>query len=175
MNQDLLLWVMTVFVFISAVALCVQAGLLFGIYRTAKSLQEQTASLMPQAKKILAIAESTLEDSRKHIVDISARASEMSAKANDIMDSAKSQLAKIDTLVTDATARARNQLDRAELVVEDTVSRVHEAVAAVHHGVLTPLRQINGLAAGLRTAVTVFLTGGRPNVAEATHQDEMFI
>jgi hypothetical protein len=175
MNQDLLLWVMTVFVFISAVALCVQAGLLFGIYRAAKSLQEQTAMVMPQAKKILAIAESTLEESRKHIVDISARASEVSAKASEMMDSAKSQLAKIDSLVTDATARARNQFDRAELVVEDTVTRVHEAVGAVHSGVLAPIRQINGLAAGLRTAVTVFLTGGRPNVAEATHEDEMFI
>ncbi|HET8550011.1 MAG TPA: hypothetical protein VFL57_18500 [Bryobacteraceae bacterium] len=175
MNQDLLLWVMTVFVIISAVALCVQLGLLFGIYRTAKSLQEQTATVMPQARKILAIAEATLDESRKHIVDISARASEISARASELMDSAKGQLAKIDALVTDATARARTQLDRAELVVEDTVTRVHEAVAAVHHGVLAPLRQINGLAAGLRTAVTVFLTGGRPNVAEATHQDEMFI
>jgi hypothetical protein len=175
MSQDVLLWVMTVFVFISAVALCIQAGLLFGIYRTAKGLQEQTASMVPQARKILALAESTLEESRKHIVDISARASEMSVKASEIMDSAKSQLAKIDLLVTDATARARTQLDRAELVVEDTVGRVHETVAAVHHGVLAPIRQLNGLAVGLRTAVSVFLTGGRPNVAEATHEDEMFI
>jgi hypothetical protein len=175
MSQEVLLWVMTVFVFIAAVALCIQAGLLFGIYKAAKALQEQTEAVVPQAKKILAIAEATLEESRKHIVDISARASEMSAKAGDIVDSAKAQLAKIDLLVTDATSRARNQLERAELVVEDTVGRVHEAVAAVHHGVLVPVRQLNGLAAGLKAAVSVFLTGGRPNVAQATQEDEMFI
>ena len=64
---------------------------------------------------------------------------------------------------------------QAELVVEDTVGRVHETVGAVHNGLLAPVRQINGLAAGAKAAVGVFLKGGRPNVAEATQQDEMFI
>jgi len=100
---------------------------------------------------------------------------DIGAKAAGIVDSARLQMAKIDGLVTDATSRAHNQLERAELVVEDTVGRVHETVGAVHNGLLAPVRQINGLAAGVRTAVGVFLKGGRPNVSEATQEDEMFI
>lgn len=168
MNQELLLAVMAGFVVVAAIALCIQAGLLYGIYRSAKAVEEHTAALVPQAKSILTIAETTLQESRKHIVDIT-------AKANEMMDTARAQLIKIDGLVTDATARARNQLERAEMVVDDTMGRVQESVAAVHHGILSPIRQVQGLAAGVRTAIGVFLSGGRPTVAQATHDDEMFI
>jgi hypothetical protein len=167
-NQDLLLSVMAGFVVVAAIALVIQAGLLFGIYRTTKVVQEQTATLVPQAKHILSLAETTLQESRKHVVEIT-------GKANELMDSAKAQFVKIDSLVTDATARAKNQVERAEMVVDDTISRVHESVSAVHHGILVPVRQANAVAAGVRTAVAVFLRGGRPNVAEATQDTEMFI
>ena len=91
------------------------------------------------------------------------------------MDTAQFQMEKVDSLITDVTTRARNQMERAEMVVDDTMGRVHETVGAVHNGILAPVRQINGLAAGVRTAVGVFLKGGRPSVAQATHEDEMFI
>jgi len=175
MDQNLLLAVMAAFVVISAIALCIQAGLLFGIYKSAKAMQEHTTALVPQTKVImgqasnlLTVAEATVQESHKQLIDIG-------AKAAGIVDSARLQMAKIDGLVTDATSRAHNQLERAELVVEDTVGRVHETVGAVHNGLLAPVRQINGLAAGVRTAVGVFLKGGRPNVSEATQEDEMFI
>lgn len=175
MDVNLLLWIMLVFVAVSAIALCIQAGMLFGIYKATRMIEQQAAPLIPQAKNVLAIAEATLGESRKHIVDIAAKANEITAKASDIMDNAKVQMSKIDTVVTDATARAKNQLERVEMVVDDTVGRVHESVSAVHHGILVPIRQVNGLAAGLKTAVGVFLRGGRPNVSEATQDTEMFI
>jgi hypothetical protein len=61
------------------------------------------------------------------------------------------------------------------MVVDDTVSRVHESVTAVHNGLLRPVREIQGIATGVRTAVEHFLRGGRPSVAQATQDDEMFI
>lgn len=204
MDQNLLLAVMAGFVVISAIALCIQAGLLFGIYRAAREMQQQSSTLIPQAKSILHLTETTLQESRQHIVDITAKANNMmdtakaqlvkvdsittdvasSAKAQlakmdtlttDVMGTAKAQMAKVDALVTDATARAKNQIERAEMVVDDTVSRVHESVAAVHNGILVPVRQVNAFATGVRTAVSVFLRGGRPNVSEATQDTEMFI
>ena len=50
MDQNFLIAVMAAFVIISAIALCIQAGLLFGIYKSAKAIQDQTTSLMPQTK-----------------------------------------------------------------------------------------------------------------------------
>ena len=74
MNQEMLLAVMTFFVAISGLALLIQAFLLYGIYRTTKAIQTEALSILPQAKSILAKAETTLDDSRKHIVEITAKA-----------------------------------------------------------------------------------------------------
>lgn len=168
MSQDLLLYTMTAFVVIAAIALCIQAGLLYAIYRSTNSVQQQVNALMPQVKNILAMAETTLQQSRQHVVEIT-------AKANDIMDQAKVQMNRLDALMADASARARNQLERAEMVVDDTVSRVHESVAALHSGIMKPIREINGVAAGVRTALRFLLRGSRPTVDQATQDDEMFI
>jgi hypothetical protein len=159
---------MTIFVAVSAAALVIQAGLLYGIYKSTKTLQAQVMSIMPEAKSILAKAQATIDDSRKNI-------SEITAKANEMMDLGKAQLVKLDQVMTDASSRAKVQIERAEMVVDDTVSRVHHTVTAVHAGILKPVREIQGIASGVRAAVDHFLRGGRPSVAQATHQDEMFI
>ena len=168
MNSDILLFVMTLFVCISAVALLIQAGLLFGIYKSVKGVQTELTSVMPQVRSIISKADDTIEQSRRHVVEIT-------AKANDMMDVGKAQLVKLDAVMTDASERARAQLERAEMVVDDTVTRVHQSVTAVHGGILKPVREIQGLAAGLRTAVAVLMRGGRPSVDRATLDDEMFI
>ena len=186
MSQETLLYIMTGFVIISAIALCIQAGLLFGIYKAGKSMQEQTTAIMPQAKSILAKAESTLDQSKHNIVEITQKANQMmdiskqsladiTGKANQMMDLGKAQLVKLDSVVTDASSRAHVQLERAELVVDDAVSRVQHSVSAVHNGILKPIREIQGVATGVKTAVNVFMHGGRPSVAQATQDDEMFI
>lgn len=168
MNQEMLLVVLTFFVAISGLALLIQAFLLYGIYRTTKSIQVEALSILPQAKSILAKAETTLDDSRKNIVEIT-------AKANEMMDLGKSQLLKLDEVITDASSRAKVQLERAELVVDDTMSRVHHSVTSVHNGIIKPIREIQGITTGVRTALQHFLRGQRPSVAQATQDDEMFI
>jgi hypothetical protein len=168
MNQEVLLVILTFFVAISGLALLIQAGLLYGIYRTTKALQTEALSILPQAKSILAKAETTLDDSRKHIVEIT-------AKANEMMDLGKSQLVKLDEVITDASSRAKVQLERAELVVDDTMSRVHHSVTSVHNGIIKPIREIQGITSGVRTALQHFVRGQRPSVAQATQDDEMFI
>jgi ABC-type transporter Mla subunit MlaD len=168
MNQELLLVIMTIFVAVAATALVIQMFMLIGIFKTTKSLQARAEAILPQVKSILTKAETTLDDSRKNIVDIT-------TKANEMMDIGKAQLVKLDSVITDASSRAKVQLERAEMVVDDTVSRVHESVTAVHNGLLRPVREIQGIATGVRTAVEHFLRGGRPSVAQATQDDEMFI
>jgi hypothetical protein len=48
-------------------------------------------------------------------------------------------------------------------------------VTAVHSGILRPVREIQAITAGVSAAVQAFLRGGRPSVAQATLDDEMFI
>jgi ABC-type transporter Mla subunit MlaD len=168
MSETALLYVMTAFVIVSAIALCVQAGMLAGIYRTTKALQESVNPLLPKVESLVAKATSTVEQSGKQITEITTR-------TNDILDSTKRQLAIVEEVVGDAAARAKVQMERMELVLDDTFSRAHETVAVVHDGILRPLRELNGIAAGVRAAVGALGRGNRSPVDRATSDEEMFI
>lgn len=168
MDNNALLYILTAFVVISAIALCIQAGLLFGIYATTKKLQGKMEPLIPKVDALVDSAKVTVDQSRKQIVEIT-------VKTNEILDSTKNQLKKVEEVVNDATSRAKVQMERVEMVLDDTMSRAHETVATVHSGILRPLREINGIAVGVRAAVGHLARGGRPSVAQATSDEEMFI
>lgn len=168
MTQDSLLYILTGFVAVSAVALVLQLLTLFGVYRSIRALHEKLSPLIPKTEAMIDSARQTIEQSRKQMSDIAARTTE-------ILDVTKTQLARVDDVVADASVRAKAQLERLELVMDDTMGRVQETVALVHSGILTPLREIHGLTVGLRTAINYFLRGGRPSVAHATQDEEMFI
>jgi hypothetical protein len=61
------------------------------------------------------------------------------------------------------------------MVLDDSIGRVHETVTVLHDGILRPLREVNGIVAGLRAGIGYLLGNRRPSVAQATHDDEMFI
>jgi len=83
-------------------------------------------------------------------------------------------MARVDEVMEDATARARIQLDRAEMVIDDTMNRAQQTVALVHSGIMKPLREIQGVSAGVKAALN-FLTRGRNSPVHATADEEMFI
>jgi hypothetical protein len=168
MTETTLLYVMTAFVIISAIALCIQAGMLAGMYKTTKALQEKIDPLLPKVDKLVAISTTTVEQGSRQIAEITSR-------TNDILDSTKRQLAIVEDVVGDAAARAKLQMERAELVLDDTLSRAHETVAVVHDGIMRPLREVNGIAAGIRAALGAMARGNRPTVDRATSDEEMFI
>jgi len=168
MDPNALLYVMTAFVIIAAIALCIQAGMLTAIYRTTKAMQMQIQPLVPKVESLVETTKTTVEQSRKQIVDVTTR-------ANEILDSTKRQLAMVEDVVSDASARAKVQLERVELVLDDTLNRAHETVATVHDGIMRPLREINGIAAGIKTALAYMARGNRPSPDQATSDEEMFI
>jgi type I site-specific restriction endonuclease len=168
MDPNLLLYVMTAFVIIAAIALCIQAGMLAGMYKTTKAMQAQIQPLVPKVESLVDTTKTSVEQSRKQIVDVTTR-------ANEILDSTKRQLAMVEDVVSDASARAKVQLERVELVLDDTLNRAHETVATVHDGIMRPLREINGIAAGIKTALAYMARGNRPSPDQATSDEEMFI
>jgi hypothetical protein len=95
--------------------------------------------------------------------------------SNAILDTTKQQLAKVDELLTDASTRAKVQMERAEMVLDDTMGRVQHTVSFVQSGVIRPVREVQGIVTGIRTAITHLGRGGRPTVDHATADEEMFI
>jgi hypothetical protein len=155
-------------VILSAVALLAQAILFFAIFRVLKSLNDKVTAFIPRAEALMASAEKTLTESKAQILEVV-------TKANAVLDTTQAQLNRFDGLVGDATERARHHLERAELIVEDSMDRIHKTVVQVNEVVLWPLREISGVAAGLSAAFGALFRPGRPNVAQATADEEMFI
>jgi hypothetical protein len=168
MDQQTLLITMTVFVIVAAIALLIQAGLLFGIYKSSREMQATAQRLAPKVEALLDSSRVAVDDSRRLI-------GEVTVKTSEILDCARKQLDRLDEVLEDAAGRARVQLDRAELVIDDTMTRVQEIVALVHTGIMKPLREIQGVTAGVRTALSFFMRGGRRDPARATADEEMFI
>jgi uncharacterized protein YneF (UPF0154 family) len=175
MNETTLLYVMTAFVIISTIALCIQAGMLVGMYKAMKAMQQSINPLLPKVESLVEKTTAAVEQSGRQITEITTRANDIMESSKDILDSAKRQLAVVEDVVGDAAGRAKVQMDRAELVLDDTLSRAHETIAVVHDGVMRPLREINGLAAGIRAALAALGRGNRPTPDRATSDEEMFI
>jgi ElaB/YqjD/DUF883 family membrane-anchored ribosome-binding protein len=167
MDQQTLLTVMTAFVIIAAIALIIQAAMLVGIYKSSRALQQNVQRLLPKIESVLEISRQTIEDGRKQIADITAKTSE-------ILEITRDQIHRIDEFMDDATSRARVQLDRAEMVLDDAMGRTQRTLAMVERGILKPIVQVQGVAAGLKSAITVLLRG-RPNPEKAHSDEEMFI
>jgi len=175
MNETTLLYVMTAFVIISAIALCIQAGMLAAIYKTTRALQEKINPLVPKVETLVEKANVTVEQSGRQITEITTRTNAILESSKDIVDSTKRQLAIVEEVVGDAAVRAKVQMERVELVLDDTLSRAHETIAVVHDGIMRPLREVNGIAVGVRAALGALARGNRPTVDRVTSDEEMFI
>jgi ABC-type transporter Mla subunit MlaD len=168
MSNTALLDVMAAFVIIAAIALCIQAGMLAAMYKTTKALQQSINPLLPKVESLVEKTNSTVDQSKEQIAEIT-------SNVNEILASTKRQLAVVEDFVGDAATRAKVQMERVELVLDDTLSRAHETVAVVHDGIMRPLREITGITAGIRAALNALARGNRPTVDRVTSDEEMFI
>jgi hypothetical protein len=168
MDEHALLVLMSVFVFVAAIALLIQAGYLFGIYKTIRAMHENMTRVLPKVETLVVTSNAAVQDGHLRMV-------ELTTKAQAILDSSQKQLQTVDGFLTDAAARGRVQLDRAEMFLDDAMERAQDTVSLVHGSVIAPIRQINGLATGLRAALQFLLRGNRPSPDRATVDEEMFI
>ena len=99
---------------------------------------------------------------------------DIAAKTSEILETTRQQVHRIDEFMDEAASRARVQFDRAEMVLDDAMGRTQRTLAMVERGILKPIVQVQGVAAGLKSAITVLLRG-RPNPEEAHSDEEMFI
>lgn len=168
MSQDTLLVIMTVAVSLSAIAMVAMACMIFGMWKSIRAVQVRVEGFMPQAESFLQATQVAFAEHQGQLRDITSRTS-------DILDLTQKQLLRVDDALGDAVGRAKVQMERLELVLDDTVNRVHGTVVQINNTVVKPVREINALGTGLRTAVQAFLRGQKPSVAQATADEEMFI
>ena len=168
MNEKTLLTIMAIFVAIAAIALLGQAVAMVGLFFVARDLKTKLLASWPQIESIIGSSKRTVEQAEHHIGKIG-------SSSVAILDATKLQLVRVDELLSDATTRARVQLERAEMVLDDTMTRVQQTVSIVQRGVLSPVREVHGIISGIRTAFSHLSRGGRTSVEHVTSDEEMFI
>ena len=93
-----------------------------------------------------------------------------------ISHSGREQVERIGDLLQDAGERARHRLEQIDHSVDATVGQVEQVGDAVKRTVMRPVREVNGIAAGVSAAVATLIKKPRKSsVDSATQDEEMFI
>lgn len=166
--NDTLIYIMTAAIVVAAAAIVLQTVILFAMFLASRSMKNQITPLIGKMEPVIEGAQVVVDHVRREMGNIT-------AKTTDILDISQRQLVRVDELLGEATARAHIQMDRVEMVLDDTVNRFQETTALLQNGVVRPLRQIAGITSGLRSAMAVLFGGRRATVEQATHDEEMFI
>jgi hypothetical protein len=165
MDQNTLL---TIFVGITALAMLSSAVAMIGLLLVARDIRTKLMLSWPEIQSIISASKRTAERAEKHIGSIG-------AASVAILDVTKEQLLKVDELLSDASTRAKVQMERAEMVLDDTMTRVQQTVGIVQKSVLTPVREVHSVLTGIRAALTHWGRASRRSVEHATSDEEMFI
>ncbi|HXN48029.1 MAG TPA: hypothetical protein VN893_15385 [Bryobacteraceae bacterium] len=164
-------------VFASAASLClVIQVILLGVMAYASWVtKKQSAELVAKVGPLVEKIEPFVDTSQQVLEDVRRYAAEISSKTNDLLDLSRKQLLRVDDVMGEAASRTRAQMDRIEMVMDDTVNRFQETTTLLQNSIVRPVRQINAVTAGIRAALSYMAGSRRATVEQATHDEEMFI
>jgi methyl-accepting chemotaxis protein len=144
---------------------------------------EKATPLIEQAKPAIAKIEPTIQKiaeliatARETIEETRPQIREVSSQVVEIAKSGRETVEKVGDFVSDASGMAKSRLEQIDATVGSTVETVEQASHNVKRAVTRPVREVNGLAAGVAAAVSTFVKGPRrSSVDSATQDEEMFI
>lgn len=139
------------------------------LIQQAVPLVDQAKGTIERATHVVTTAGQTLEEVRPRVVEIS---SDCAAIAR----AGREQVERWGDLFHDVSDRARERIDQIDRSVDNTVEHVEQVGEAVKKAALRPVREVNGLAAGISAAFSTLVHGPRrSSVDHATQDEEMFI
>ncbi len=164
-------WFM-VFVVVMTLSVVIQMGIFVAMFLGMRRLQQKVETLLDKdVQPLLGEAKQLVADGRKTVAHLSTTSEEISTFT-------RTQSGRLDGLMSEAVDRARLQLARADEIFTDALSRVEMTTEEVHKTVTQPIREIQAVLAGVRTAFE-FLGGKRRRprspVERSAEDEEMFI
>jgi len=169
MPEDVFRWVIAGAVILACIAFLVQAVVVLLLYRVARATQSKIMPLVDRADPILVTTRQILEETKPRI-------GEVSVEVVEIAKTARRQADRIGELLGESSERAKARLAQIDRTVDETVEQVEQVGDAVKTAVLKPVKEVNGLMAGVKAAISTYAAGSRrPSVDHATQDEEMFI
>ena len=130
---------------------------------------ERAGTLIQSANQVAVTANQIMLDARPRIAHIS-------EETVAIVRSGREQIERVGDLLHDAGDRTRVRLEQIDHAVDATVDQIESVSVAVKSAVMRPVREVNGIAAGISAAVSTLVRGQhKSSVDSATQDEEMFI
>jgi uncharacterized protein YoxC len=166
--------IITIFVVVAAVALVVQMGILFALYKALRQTSERVEGiagrLEQQAAPVLTTAAAILEDARPKLAEITSNLAETSAVV-------RAHVAQVGEATGEIVERARLQAARLDEFIVSAARKVEATSELLQHKVFSPMRRIRAIVTALNAGLS-FLRSNRPARranGEQVEDEEMFI
>jgi histidinol dehydrogenase len=164
--------VITAFVVLAAVAICLQFVILFAIYMGMRKSQQRVDDLVTEVKhKGLP----TLVAAHSFFIENGPKVANILDNVVVSTTTVKGQIERIDATVDDVIDRTRLQVIRTDELVTRTLDRIEEATDIVHHRVITPVRAVAGILRGVSAGIGLLVGRGRNGPPRKGPDGEMFI
>lgn len=137
---------LTIFIALVALAILLQAGFLFGMLMALRRLQRVAEEFRGRALPIV-------EQGRELMVDIAPKLRQIGGNAVDISEVVKLQAHDVAKTLTALNHKARVQIDRADGMINNTMSKAERTADSVQQAVMSPVRKVNGVIAAVVAAV----------------------
>jgi hypothetical protein len=168
MSDEIFRWVIAGGVLTAALCMVLQAVGVLVLLRRVGHIERKITPLAEDAGPIL-------KNVRTSVEDLAPKLKAISEDSVEIVKNAREQVIKTGELLKDFTERAKAQVARIDGAVDNTVENVQHAGESVRSAVLKPVREVNGVLSGIKTAISVIAQGRRQSVDHATQDEEMFI
>ncbi len=168
MSDETFRWVVAGGVGLAALSFVVMGVVAVVIANVVLKIKAKLDPLLDAARPVVSTVTETVAVMKPKIIRISDQAVEVStlvvAEAHRYADISK-----------DVAVRAKAQVARIDGALDSTVDEVKEASGAVKGAVMRPIREVDGVLSGVRTAIATFARGRRLSVNRVTQDEEMFI
>jgi methyl-accepting chemotaxis protein len=166
------------FIAVTAAAVVLQAAILVGMYI---AVRKSSARMEAIAEQVKSKALPALDTTQTMLTELHPQLAAITENLNEITNTIRAQVQRVDATVSDVIDRSRLQVIRADELLTRTLDRVEETTEVVQKTVVSPVRQFAGLIQGITAGVEFFFAsrsrrngGGREN-RRPVPQDEMFI
>jgi len=161
--------VLTAFVIVTALAVVIQAAILFAIFQALRQLREAVIRIQagiqehfyPALRSVSAVADAVREPVGVIVGNLA-----------DISGVLRERTRAADAVAAELVDRFREQLVHADELLTTTLEKIQGAVNAVERGVLGPVREVSALLAGVRRGLDFFLGRRRSPAGEGRRQEE---
>jgi len=117
----------------------------------------------------------TLASANRILVEIRPRITEVSGDIAAITSAGRGHVERLGELLEKTGERAEERLEQIDQAVAGTVEQVQHVGETVKHAMMRPVREVNGIAAGISAAVATLVKGRKSSVDAATQDEELFI